>query len=81
MKKQLPEPTAEDTANGFIAHGSWKGHPQLHCLLCAFDSLVEATMRKHVLDVHQMAVIAGQVETTPLSVPLYDHKGDLITER
>lgn len=77
------EITSEEQAAGYYQHGNWKGYPKFYCVFCAFDSLHELTIRSHVINRHQMQLIAGQTQrpTVSMDVLLYDGSGRIISER
>lgn len=56
--------------------GAWKGLPQYRCRHCPFDTLHEKTIRRHVIERH-----VARPARQPVTVPIYDRFGNLITER
>jgi hypothetical protein len=68
---------------GYRPDGVWKSLPKFKCDFCKFTSTNEIHIRDHVITRHQLALVSSSNHEVvkPMSVPLYDSTGAIITER
>lgn len=65
---------------GYHVEGTWHQYDNLRCNFCAFDSVVEAQIQKHVAETHYFELLGEQVEI-PLEAEIYDAFGRKVESR
>ena len=82
-KRKIKEPAVEipkvnkaKTIEDFYSIGKWKGFKQFKCTLCKFDTLDEAEIKKHIIEVHMPKPIKPKV-----ALKLYDRFGNEVIKK
>lgn len=69
--------TKAEREQGYVVK-QWHGIDVYQCIFCPADNMEEWILRQHVIDQH---ITPASAPSVPMSVPVYDRHGNLITER
>jgi len=72
--------TLEKEKLGYHADGMWHHFVNYRCDYCAFDSVVEEQMQRHIAEVHYFKLFGDQVEI-PLEAEIFDASGRKVESR
>jgi len=76
----MSEEVAAPEKLGYHADGMWHQYVRFQCDFCPFDSVVEAQIQKHIVEVHYFRLFGNQVEI-PLEAEIFDASGRKVESR